>query len=107
MLFLAIRNASFDLLVVRIAAGFLMFGFGCAVIDWATGPLSPAASIKGLVPDHVPALRLRLRLLVLALVASFVVLGTNWLTIRLVDPSVGGRATMTLLVAIALFAVFN
>lgn len=107
VLFLAVRNASFDLVVVRIAAGILMFGFGCTVIDWATGPKSPAASIKGLIPDHVRPLRLRLRLFVLTLVASYIVLGTTWLTIRLVDPSVGGRATMTLLVAVSLIAVMH
>ncbi|MEQ8207622.1 MAG: mechanosensitive ion channel [Woeseia sp.] len=107
VLFLGIQNANFDLLVVRVAAGVLLFGLGCTVIDWATGPLSPASSIKGLIPDHVPPLRLRLRFFLLTLVASFIVLGTNWLSIRLVDPSVGGRASMIFLVATSLILLLR
>ncbi len=107
VLLIGIQDASFDLIVVRVAAGVLLFGLGCTVIDWATGPLSPAASVKGLIPDHVAPLRLRLRFFILTLVASFVVLGTNWLSIRLVDPRVGGRATMILLVAVSLFFVLR
>lgn len=107
VLLLGIRNASMDLLVVRVAAGILLFGFGCTVIDWATGPLSPSANIKGLISDHVAPLRRRLRFFMLTLVASFVVLGTNWLSIRLVDPSVGGRAEMILLVAVSLLMVLT
>jgi potassium-dependent mechanosensitive channel len=107
VLLIGIKDASFDMIVVRVAAGILLFGIGCTIIDWATGPLSPAASVKGLIPDHVTPLRRRLRFFILTLVASFVVLGTNWLSIRLVDPSVGGRATMILLVAISLFLVLR
>ncbi|MGB5354320.1 MAG: mechanosensitive ion channel domain-containing protein [Woeseia sp.] len=105
VLLLCLENASLDLVVVRLAAGILLFGFGCTLIDWATGPISPSANIKGLVPDHVRPLRWRLRFFVLMLVASFVVLGTNWLSIRLLDPSVGGRATMIFLVAFSLLVV--
>ncbi len=105
VLAMGLAEPSFDLAVVRLATGIFLFGVGCVVIDWATGPLSPAASVKGLLPDHVAPLRLRLRLFALVLVASFVVLGTNWLSIRLVDPRVGGRATMILLVALSLMAV--
>ena len=79
-----------------------MFGAGCVIIDWATGPLSPSASIKGLIPDHVQPLRIRMRLFFFTLVASFVVLGTRWLAIRMVDPDVSGRATMIFLVALTL-----
>lgn len=107
ILFIGINNASFDMIVVRIAAGILLYGIGCTITDWATGPLSPSASIKGFIPDHVRPLRLRLRFFILALVASFVVLGTNWLSIRLVDPSVGGRATMIFLVAVSLLMVLS
>ncbi|MGB5344938.1 MAG: mechanosensitive ion channel domain-containing protein [Woeseia sp.] len=105
VLFFCIRNASFDLVVVRLAAGIFLFGLGCAVVDWATGPISPSANIKGLIPDRVGPLRWRLRFFVLMLVASFVVLGTDWLSIRLLDPSVGGRATMIFLVAFSLLLV--
>ncbi|MFQ5547234.1 MAG: mechanosensitive ion channel domain-containing protein [Woeseia sp.] len=100
---LTVVDASLDLTVVRIAVGILLYGIACVVIDWATGPLSPSAQIKGLIPDHVGPLRLRLRFFALALVASFVVLGTRWLTIRMVDPDVSGRATMIFIVAVSLF----
>lgn len=105
VLLYGIRDASLDLVVVRVALGIFLYGFGCTVIDWATGPISPSANIKGLIPDHVAPLRRRLRFFMLTLVASFVVLGTNWLSIRLVDPSVGGRAAMILLVAVSLLVV--
>ncbi len=102
VLMLTLQDASFDIAVVRIALGILLYGVACVIIDWATGPLSPSAHVKGLIPDHVRPLRLRLRYLALALVASFVVLGTNWLTIRIVDPDVSGRVLMIFLVAAAL-----
>lgn len=105
VLYAGLAAPSFDLLVVRVAAGIFLYGLACTVIDWATGPLSPAAGIKGYYPDHVAPLRLRLRIFALTLVASFVVLGTNWLSIRLVDPRVVGRAAMILLVALSLMAV--
>ena len=95
---------SLDLAVLRIAAGIFLFGVSCVAIDWATGPLSPAARVKGLIPDHVRPLRIRLRLFALVLVASFVVLGTDWLAIRNVDPDVSGRATMIFLAALSLLS---
>ena len=107
VLFLAIRSDPQELAVVRIALGFLLFGIGCVVIDWATGPLSPSARVKGLIPDHVQALRLRLRFFMLTLVASFVFLGTEWLAIRRIDPNVSGRSTMLFLVAISLVLVLS
>lgn len=107
ILWLALVEPSFDLAVVRLAAAILLFGIGCVVIDWATGPLSPSANVKGLIPDHVRPFRIRLRLIVLVMVASFVVLGTNWLAVRLLDPDVGGRATMLFLVAASLFVVIS
>jgi small-conductance mechanosensitive channel/uncharacterized protein YndB with AHSA1/START domain len=107
VLFLAIRSDPQELAVVRIALGFLIFGIGCVVIDWATGPLSPSARVKGLIPDHVQPLRLRLRFFMLTLVASFVFLGTEWLAIRRIDPNVSGRSTMLFLVAISLVLVLS
>ena len=102
VLYVAIETPSLDLLVIRLAVGILLFGLGAVAVAWATGPLSPAASVRGLIPDHVAPLRIRLRLVVLSLVASFVVLGTNWSTIRLIEPGAGGRSLMILLVATAL-----
>ncbi len=105
VLMLSLSEPTLEYAVVRFAAGIFLYGIGCVVIDWATGPLSPSARVKGLIPDHVVPLRLRLRLFTLTLVASFVVLGTNWLAIRNVDPDVSGRATMTFLVAMSLLSV--
>lgn len=102
VLYLTIDSPSLDLAVIRIALGIFLFGVGCVIIDWATGPLSPSASVKGLVPDHVRPLRRRLRILFLTLVFSFVLLGTDWLAIRLIGPEVTGRAAVIFLVAVAL-----
>jgi small-conductance mechanosensitive channel/uncharacterized protein YndB with AHSA1/START domain len=107
VLILALDNDPLDLAVVRIAVSFFLFGAGCVVIDWATGPLSPSARVKGLIPDHVQPLRLRLRFFILTLVASFVFLGTEWLAIRRIDPNVSGRSTMIFLVALSLLFVLN
>ena len=107
VLMLTLQDASIDLVVVRIALGILLYGVACVIIDWATGRLSPSAQVKGLIPDHVGPLRFRLRFLALALVASFVVLGTNWLTIRIVDPDVSGRVLMIFVVAAALLYVLT
>ncbi len=107
VLMFTLQDASSDLVVVRIAMGILLYGVACVIIDWATGPLSPSAHVKGLIPDHVRPLRLRLRFLALTLVASFVVLGTNWLTIRIVDPDVSGRVLMIFLVAAALLYLLS
>ena len=100
-----VLNASLDLILVRLSLGILLVGASWVVIDWSTGPLSPAASVKGLIPVHVQPLRNRLRIVALTLVASFIVLGTNWLTIRLIGPDVAGRALMIFLVACSLLYV--
>lgn len=105
VLYATLEAPTLDVAVVRIAAAIFLYGVGCVVIDWATGPLSPSARVKGLIPDHVMPLRRRLRLFTLALVASFIVLGTEWLAIRIMDPEAAGRATMLFLVAISLLAV--
>ena len=107
VLLLTLQDASLNLAVVRIALGILLYGVACVIIDWATGPLSPSAHVKGLIPDHVRPLRLRLRFLSLALIVSFVVLGTNWLTIRIVDPDVSGRVLMIFLVAVSLLYLLS
>ncbi len=107
VLYLAIDSHPPDLAVVRIALSFLLFGFGCVIIDWATGPLSPSARVKGLIPNHVQPLRVRLRLFLLTLVLSFVFLGTEWLAIRRVDPDVSGRSAMIFLVAASLIYVIS
>jgi potassium efflux system protein len=107
VLMLTLQDASFDLAVVRLAMAILLYGVACVIIDWATGPLSPSAQVTGLIPDHVRPLRLRLRFLALALVASFVVLGTRWLAIRMVDPEMSGRASMIFIVAATLFFMIS
>ena len=106
VLYLAILEPSLDLAVVRIALGIFLFGMGSVIVSWATGSLSPSAGVKGLIPHHVKPLRFRLRILIFTLVASFVILGTNWLTIRMVEPEVTGRAAMIFFVAISLLYVF-
>jgi potassium efflux system protein len=107
VLYLAIDSDPLDLAVFRIALSFFLFGVGSVVIDWATGPLSPSARVKGLIPDHVQPLRLRLRIFILMLVASFVFLGTEWLAIRRVDPNVSGRSALIFLVAVSLVIVIS
>lgn len=107
VLMATVENASIDLLVIRVAWAIFIFGMGCVVINWATGPISPAAEISGLMPDHVQPLRLRLRFLLLTICASFVVLGGQWLSLRMSDPYVSGRASMIFLVAVALLLVFS
>ena len=105
VLLATLEAPTLDVAVIRIAAAIFLYGVGCVVIDWATGPLSPSARVKGLIPDHVMPLRRRLRLFLLALVASFIVLGAEWLAIRIMDPDAPGRATMLFLVAISLLSV--
>ena len=77
------------------------------MIDWATGPLSPSAEVKGLIPDHVQPVRLRLRLLALALCISYVVLGSEWLSARSTQPYVAGRASMIFIVALSTLFVLT
>lgn len=107
VLILAIAGRPLDLAVARIAVSFFLFGIGCVVIDWATGPLSPSARIKGFIPRHIQPLRLRLRFFILTLVLSFVFLGTEWLAIRRVAPEVSGRSAMIFLVAFSLLSVLS
>jgi potassium efflux system protein len=101
-----IVDPGIDLLVVRVAWAVLIFGAACVVINWATGPLSPSVEVKGLIPDHVGPMRLRLRVLFLTISTSFVVLGSDWLSIRVADTYVSGRASMIFLVAVAFIYLF-
>ena len=89
-------------MIIRIGLSIFLFGITSIIIDWALSKDSPVASIDGLIPDHVKPLRFRLGLLQISLIASFVVFGTNWLTIRLIDPDVTGRALIIFLVAASL-----
>ncbi|MCH7982022.1 MAG: mechanosensitive ion channel, partial [Proteobacteria bacterium] len=103
---ISLQDASIDLLLVRVAWAVFLFGIACVVIDWATGPLSPSVEVKGLIPDHVKPLRLRLRVLFLTICSSFVVLGGEWLSVRVTEPYVSGRASMIFLVAVAFLYLF-
>jgi len=105
--YLSIDGQPMELAVVRIGISLFLLGIGFVTIEWATGPLSPSARVKGLIPDHVQPLRLRLRFFMLTLVASFVFLGTEWLAISRVDPNVSGRSTMISLVAVSLIFVLG
>ncbi len=102
----SLEQPTIDLLLMRVAWAVFMFGLACVVINWATGPLSPSAKVKGLIPDHVRPLRLRLRVLFLTIFASFVVLGGEWLSVRITDHYVSGRASMIFLVAVAFLFLF-
>ncbi|MEM7764707.1 MAG: mechanosensitive ion channel domain-containing protein [Pseudomonadota bacterium] len=105
-LYICTTNASMAIAAVRAAMAILMFGVGCVIIDWATGPLSPAASLAGFYPDHVLPLRRRLRLFVLVLVASFVVLGESWLGVSMtVDEQPLARAIVIIALCASLWTV--
>ncbi|MFQ5609889.1 MAG: hypothetical protein ACE5F8_06425, partial [Woeseiaceae bacterium] len=95
-----------SMLVIRLAYAILIFGAASIVINWATGPLSPSAQVKGLIPDHVVPLRLRLRLVFLTISASYVVLGSQWLSVRIAETYVSGRASMIFLVGVAFLVLF-
>tara|TARA_B100001245_G_C22890595_1_gene428870 strand:- start:1551 stop:3473 length:1923 start_codon:yes stop_codon:yes gene_type:complete len=64
--------------------------------------MSPSANIEGLIPNHAQPLRFRLKILLISLILSFVLLGTDWLTIRLIAPDVLGTAAMLFFVATSL-----
>ena len=98
---------SSDLVELRIAYSIIAFGIISVIINWATGPLSPSAQVKGLIPDHVDPLRRRLRFVFLAILISYVVLGQHWLSVRVSESQVDGRASMILLVATAFLILFR
>ena len=107
ILMFAIPGASSDLAIVRAALAIFAFGLSCVTINWATGPLSPAAEVNGLIPDHVQPLRIRLRLMALALCFSYVMLGGEWLAVRPAQLYVAGRASMIFVVALGLLGVLT
>jgi len=98
VLMYSIEDVSSGMVVVRIGWALLASGVGLVIINWVTGPLSPSRDIKGLIPDHVAPLRLRMRLVLLAICTSYVVLGNEWLAIRISQPHVAGRASMIFVV---------
>ncbi len=107
VLFFCVVDASSSLAVVRVAIAIAGFGIACVIINWATGPLSPSAQIKGLIPDHVAPFRLRLRLFALAICISYVALGNDWLAIRSTQSYVVGRASMIFIVALGMLGVLT
>lgn len=82
VLALGLSNASADLPVMRLALALVLFAAACVIIEWATGPLSPSANVKGLIPDHVKPLRRRLYVLALVLVTTYVLTGQDWMQQR-------------------------
>lgn len=107
VLLIAIPDASSDMLLVRATIAIFAVGLSCVIVNWATGPLSPAAEVKGLIPDHVRPLRLRLRFLAGTIALSYVVLGSEWLAVRATQSQVTGRASMIFIVAVALLIVLT
>jgi len=97
----ALTDTSNSSMLIRAAIAIFAFGMSLVVINWATGPLSPSADVRGLIPDHVAPLRLRLRIVALAICLSFVILGNHWLAARISQPYVTGRATSLFVVAIS------
>jgi len=97
----AVTDASSSSIAIRAAIAIFAFGISCVIINWATGPLSPAAEVRGLIPDHVAPLRFRLRIVALVIALSFIVLGDHWLAVRTTQHYVTGRATSLFVVAIS------
>lgn len=104
---LTIVDPTSDLIVIRLAWGLFLFSVGSLVISWATGPLSPAAAVQGLIPDHVKPIRMRLRLLLLAICFSYVALGEQWAMVRITEPFIAGRMLTIFLVGIALISALD
>lgn len=102
VLTMTIPGASSDMLVIRAALAIFAFGLSCVVVNWVTGPLSPSSDIKGLIPDHVAPMRLRMHFVVLTVCVSYVVLGSEWSSVRETQPYIVGRASMIFLIATAL-----
>lgn len=103
----AITDASSSMMVIRLAMAISGFGLSCVIINWATGPLSPSAEVKGLIPDHVVPLRIRLRFVALVVCLSYVILGNEWLATRVTQPYVAGRASMLFIISIGLLSILT
>ena len=104
---LTIAEPTSELIVIRLAWALLLYSVGTVIISWGTGPLSPAAAVQGLIPDHVKPIRTRLRLVLLTICSSYVVLGEQWAMVRISEPYIAGRALTILLVGIALIAALD
>ncbi|MCZ6825965.1 MAG: mechanosensitive ion channel [Gammaproteobacteria bacterium] len=89
----------------RLAIGVMAYGFGRVVIDWSTGPLSPAAEVEGLVPGMVKPVRRRLHRFLEVLVVSYVILGQGSLVYLPEDLDTLPRSLLTLLLAFSLLWV--
>ena len=72
ILYLTVSEPSIDRMIIRIGLSIFILGITSIIIEWATSENSPAASIDGLIPDHVKPLRFRLGLLQISLIASFI-----------------------------------
>jgi len=72
-------------LAIRFAMGILFYGFGLFLIDWCTGQSSPVQQISGSAEELLQPLRRRFRYLIIALIASIVVLGPLWLGVQASD----------------------
>lgn len=107
LLHLTIAEPTNELIVIRVAWGLLALAIGYVVINWGTGPLSPAASVKGLIPDHVRPIRIRLRLVLLTVCFSYVVVGAQWAMVRISEPYVAGRTVTIFLVGVALISLLD
>ena len=101
-LYYFVSNASLDVPIVRVAFGLFLYGIGCVLIEWATGPLSPSANVAGLIPHHVGPLRWRLKLLVMAQIADFIVSGRRWLSQQ---PSIDDPLIQVILLGATAFAL--
>ena len=99
----AIIDATASLVVIRLAIVIFAFGLSSVAIYWATGPLSPSSEVRGLIPDHVAPLRLRLQAVAFAICVSYIVLGDHWLTVRFSDSNALSRAAVLIGVSLALF----
>jgi len=104
---LTIVEPSSELVVIRLAWALFLFSLGSVIINWSTGPLSPSAGIRGLIPDHVKPIRLRLRAVLLAICMSYVAVGEQWAMVRISEPYIAGRALTIFLVGIALISALD
>ena len=104
---LTIVEPSSELVVIRLAWALFLFSLGCVIINWSTGPLSPSAGIRGLIPDHVKPIRLRLRAVLLAICMSYLAVGEQWAMVRFSEPYIAGRALTIFLVGIALISALD
>jgi small-conductance mechanosensitive channel/uncharacterized protein YndB with AHSA1/START domain len=104
---LTLAEPTDQILLVRVTWCVLAFAVGSIIISWGTGPLSPSANIPGLIPEHVGPIRIRLKLVVLAVCFSYAVLGDTWSMVRVVEPFMAGRLVTIFLVGFALLSLLD